>query len=129
MSKRVRDAGTAEDYGVHRRIKELRRTLKLPQTKFAAAIFISNGYLAKIELEHCPVNERLISLITSRFGVNVSWLKTGEGAMFKRVASGTSAEKLERLVTVFNELYPDFQDHVLNQMEELLVLQDSKKAG
>jgi hypothetical protein len=29
------------------------------------------------------VNERLISLITSRFGVNVSWLKTSEGAMFK----------------------------------------------
>ncbi|MDR3338225.1 MAG: hypothetical protein LBT16_13585 [Treponema sp.] len=35
-------------YGVHRRIRELRHTLKLSQVKFAAAIFISNGYLVKV---------------------------------------------------------------------------------
>ncbi|MDR3337697.1 MAG: helix-turn-helix transcriptional regulator [Treponema sp.] len=114
-------------YGVHRRIKKLRHTLKLSQVKFAAAIFISNGYLAKIELEHCPVNERLISLISSKFDVNDSWLRSGEGAMFKRAAPGTSAEKQERMIKVFNELYPNFQDHILKQMEELLVLQDSRK--
>jgi transcriptional regulator with XRE-family HTH domain len=127
MPKQAQAMDTNDPYGVHRRVKELRHTLKLSQVKFAAAIFISNGYLAKIELEHCPVNERLISLISSKFDVNDAWLRSGEGPMFRRAAPGTSAEKQERMIKVFNELYPNFQDHILRQMEELLVLQDSRK--
>jgi transcriptional regulator with XRE-family HTH domain len=123
----AQDLDTSDQFGVHRRIRELRHTLKLSQVKFAAAIFISNGYLAKIELEHCPVNERLICLISAKFDVNDSWLKSGKGAMFKHAVLGTSVEKQERMIKVFNELYPNFQDHILKQMEELLVLQDSRK--
>jgi hypothetical protein len=47
--------------------------------------------------------------------------------MFKHTVPGTSMEKQERMIKVFNELYPNFQDHILKQMGELLVLQDSRK--
>jgi transcriptional regulator with XRE-family HTH domain len=113
------------DYGCNRRIKELRHTLNLSQVKFAAAIHISNGYQARIELEHCPVNDRLIALVTGAFDVSERWLRTGEGEIFRKpVLPCTSpAERLERMTAVFSDLYPEFQDYILNQIDELLVLQ------
>jgi hypothetical protein len=63
------------------------------------------------------------------FIANEVWLKSGEGAMFTRAASqpSTPAEKLERMTAVFNELYPEFQDYILNQIDQLIVLQDLKR--
>jgi transcriptional regulator with XRE-family HTH domain len=117
------------DYGLNRRIKELRHTLKLSQVKFAAAIHISNGYQARIELEQCPVNERLIALITAAFDVNEHWLRSGEGGMFRKPAQlcTTPAERLERMGAVFSDLSPEFQDYILNQIDQLLVLQKPRR--
>jgi hypothetical protein len=55
-------------------------------------------------------------LISLTFGVNEKWLKTGEGDMFFK----TLGEKLQRMVTLFNELPPRFQDYVMLQIEQLL---------
>ena len=112
-----------------KRIKELRNILKLSQVKFAEAIHISKGYQAEIELGNYPVNDRVIALIAAAFNVNEAWLRNGEGAMFTRAATppSTPAEKLERMTTVFNELYPEFQDYILNQIDQLIVLQNLKR--
>jgi transcriptional regulator with XRE-family HTH domain len=113
------------DYGLNRRIKELRHTLKLSQVKFAAAVHISNGYQAQIELEQCPVNDRLIALVAAAFDVNERWLRTGEGGMLRKPAlfCASPEERLERMTAVFGDLYPEFQDYILNQIDQLLVLQ------
>jgi hypothetical protein len=55
-------------------------------------------------------------LISLTFGVNEKWLKTGEGDMF----FSTPGEKLQRMVTLFNELPPRFQDYAMQQIEQLL---------
>jgi transcriptional regulator with XRE-family HTH domain len=111
---------------VYERIKQLRSALKLSQVKFAREIHISNGYLAEIELNHCPVNKRIIALIAAAFSVNESWLQTGEGSMFKLTSPlcQTSAQRFERMTQLFNGLYPEFQDYILNQIDQLLRLQD-----
>ncbi|MDR2479993.1 MAG: helix-turn-helix domain-containing protein, partial [Treponema sp.] len=93
---------------VSERIKLVRKTLKLSQVEFARAIYISNGYIAELECEHRRVNDRIIHLISLTFGVNEKWLKTGEGEMFYK----TPGEKLRRMVSLFNELPPKFQDYV-----------------
>jgi transcriptional regulator with XRE-family HTH domain len=105
---------------INERIKELRNTLKLSQRAFAKAIYVSNGYLAGIELGHNEVKDRLIHLISSAFSVNKHWLLTGEGRMF----NSTPKEKLERITSLFNELYPEYQDFVLRQIDELIELQN-----
>jgi transcriptional regulator with XRE-family HTH domain len=115
------------DTSINERVKELRHTLKLTQAKFSAAIHISKGYQALLELGTYPVHDRLIALITQAFGVNEGWLRTGEGPMFRRPVPDTSAEKLERMAEVFGELYPEFQDFILNQIDRLLVLQDLRR--
>jgi transcriptional regulator with XRE-family HTH domain len=88
----------------------------MSQVDFAKAIYISNGYIAELECEHRRVNDRIIHLISMTFGVNEKWLKTGDGEMF----FSTSGEKLQRMVSLFNELPPKFQDYAMLQIEQLL---------
>ena len=100
------------------RIRHIRKTLNMSQVEFAKAIYISNGYIAELECEHRRVNDRIIHLISLTFGVNEKWLKTGEGDMFYK----TPGEKLQRIVGLFNELPPKFQDYVMQQIEQLLLV-------
>ncbi|MCL2599883.1 MAG: helix-turn-helix domain-containing protein [Treponema sp.] len=101
---------------VNERIKELRASLKLSQTEFAKAIFVSNGYIAEFETGKRRVNDRIVHLISLTFGVSEAWLKHGTGGMFFT----TPAEKLQRLTSLFNDLPPRFQDYVMIQIEQLL---------
>jgi transcriptional regulator with XRE-family HTH domain len=101
---------------IGKRIKQIRQTLNMSQVEFAKAIYISNGYIAELECEHRRVNDRIIHLISLTFGVNEKWLRAGEGDMFYQ----TSGEKLQRMVSLFNELPPQFQDYVMLQIEQLL---------
>jgi len=85
-------------------------------------VYISYGYLSEIETGHKEVKPRLIHLIANTFSVNSQWLLNGEGRMF----NSTPEEKMERMVRLFNELYPEYQDFVLRQIDELIELQNTK---
>jgi len=101
---------------ISKRIRHVRQTLNMSQVEFAKSIYISNGYIAELECEHRKVNDRIIHLISLTFGVNEKWLRTGEGDMFFK----TPGEKLQRMVSLFSELPPKFQDYVVTQIEQLL---------
>ena len=105
-----------------KRIRLLRKTLEISQVEFAKAIKISNGYIAELECEHRRVNDRIAHLISLTFGVNENWLKTGEGEMFFK----TPDEKLQRMMNLFKELPPEFQDYMIKQTEALLNVTNSK---
>jgi len=90
----------------------------MSQVEFSKAIYISKGYIAELECEHRKVNNRILHLISLTFGVSEKWLKTGEGDMF----FNTPGEKLQRMVSLFNELPPKFQDYAMTQIEQLLKL-------
>jgi len=105
---------------VNERIREVRCALKLSQRAFAKAVYVSNGYLADIELGHNEVKDRLVHLISTTFSVNKHWLLTGQGRMF----NSTPEEKMERITSLFNELYPEYQAFVLRQIDELIELQN-----
>jgi transcriptional regulator with XRE-family HTH domain len=100
---------------INKRIVELRHALKLSQPVFAEKICISRGYIAHLELGHQPVNERIIKLICTTFGVNPIWLKTGEGLMFHDASNG----KIDEIVAIFKQLDPFFQDYFLNQLRQI----------
>ncbi len=110
---------------INMRIRQVRQTLGLSQAKFAKDISISNGYIAGIELEKRKVNDRIVKLICSAYGVNEDWLRTGEGELFD---SGPD-ERVKQAMAIFKALRPEFQDYVLRQIDALLELQNkvSKK--
>jgi len=95
----------------------------MSQIEFAKAIYISNGYIAELECEHRRINNRIIHLISLTFGVSEKWLKTGEGSMF----FSTPGEKIQRMVSLFNELPVKFQDYVMQQIEQLLKITADKE--
>jgi transcriptional regulator with XRE-family HTH domain len=110
---------------INERIKQLRKTLKLSQVEFAKAVFISNGYIAELESNNRNVNNRIVRLISLTFGVSEIWLKTGEGEMFFK----TPNEKLQRMITLFSELPPKFQDYAMVQIERLLAAVKEDRSG
>jgi transcriptional regulator with XRE-family HTH domain len=107
---------------VNERIKEIRLALKQSQREFAQSVYISNGYLSEIETGHKEVKPRLVQLIANAFSVNTHWLLSGEGRMF----NSTPEEKMQRMIGLFNELYPEYQDFVLRQIDELIELQNTR---
>lgn len=107
---------------VNERIKQVRQYLKLSQAKFAKNLCLSSGYIAGIELEKRRANDRIVRLVSITYGVNEEWLKTGSGAMYDRVSNA----RIEQTMKIFRELKPEFQDHVLRLMENLIDLQDAR---
>jgi transcriptional regulator with XRE-family HTH domain len=105
---------------INERIKKIRLALNKSQREFAKLVYISNGYLSEIETGHKEVKARLIHIISNTFSVNSHWLLNGEGNMF----NSTPERKMERMIGLFNELYPEYQDFVLRQIDELIGLQN-----
>jgi transcriptional regulator with XRE-family HTH domain len=107
---------------VNERIRQLRKALDLSQIDFSKAIRVSNSYTGEIENGHRAANDRIIRLICLTFGASENWLKTGEGEMF----SSSQAEKRERILGLFDELNPHFQEFALSVVDRLLLLQNQK---
>jgi len=103
---------------VSERIKHLRKSLKMSQAEFAQALFLSNGYVADLEMGNKKANNRIIRLISLSFGVDETWLKSGIGNMFLK----GQTDKLQRMTSLFNDLPPKFQDYVMIQIEQLLAV-------
>jgi transcriptional regulator with XRE-family HTH domain len=105
---------------VNNRVKLIRESLKLSQVQFSRVLSLSSGYLAGVETARRKVNDRLVKLICSAFKVNEKWLKSGSGEMFNR---GPDTE-FTKLVSLYKELNPQFQEYILKQIGLLLEIQD-----
>jgi transcriptional regulator with XRE-family HTH domain len=94
----------------------------LSQAKFAEKIKISTSYMGSIEMGIRRVNDRLIKIISMTFGINETWLKSGQGKMFDDVEDF----KLNQVVAIFKKLDLSFQDYVIKQLDMLMELQGQK---
>ncbi|MDR2364211.1 MAG: helix-turn-helix transcriptional regulator [Spirochaetaceae bacterium] len=110
--------------GLGTRLIELRSALGLTQEKFAEKIRVSKGYMSSLEQGHRELNFRLIKLIADTFGVNETWLATGEGVMF---VNKKNIELME-IVDLFNKLHPDLRPLVIEQLKILLKI-NNKSIG
>ncbi|MDR2303353.1 MAG: helix-turn-helix transcriptional regulator [Treponema sp.] len=108
---------------VNRRIRQARQALNMTQTDFSKAIYVSNGYTAEIENGHRAANDRIIRLISLTFGVSETWLKTGEGEMFH----ASPIKRKEKILSLFDELNPGFQEYALSVIDQLIKLQKDEK--
>jgi transcriptional regulator with XRE-family HTH domain len=111
------------DYSINDRLKQARLALNLSQRAFAQGVFLkSAGYYGDIETRRIEVNERIIELVSSIYGVNKVWLRTGKGQMFdKKIDS-----QLEEMTILFNQLNTHFKGYVLAQTKQLVKLQNIK---
>jgi len=100
------------------RIRQLRQTINLTQTKFAERIGISASYVAEIELGNKPANDRTMRLISMEYNVDEHWLRTGEGRMYDENAD----INIVKITSLFKSLSPQFQECALIQLGALAEL-------
>lgn len=105
---------------ISQRIKQIRETLDLSQRNFSMNLSLSHSYIAGVESKTLKVNSRLIKLIVSEFGVNETWLLTGEGEMF----GPNSDEKFTKLVGLFKGLSKKNQELIYQIIEILLKMEN-----
>lgn len=75
------------------RLKKLRDENGLSQSDFGKRIGLSQSQYSKLELGNGVVQDRHIIAICSQFGVNETWLRTGEGDMWQE----DDADLLDRM--------------------------------
>lgn len=110
------------------RLKELRKTLDLTQQEFADKIGVKRNTIAQYESGRNAPIDAVITLICRTYGVNETWLRTGEGEMFqpksrndelldyaRRIAEGDPGSIQAQLLTVMTRL-TDAQWEVLAQV-------------
>jgi transcriptional regulator with XRE-family HTH domain len=114
--------GEAGGLNVNQRMKLLRKELKLTQNEFAKMISVSQTLINYIEQEKRTVNDRLIRLICDSFDVNPRWLKTGAGDRY----NSEKGVRVTKLLALFGNLKPRYQEFVLNQVDQFLKMQEEE---
>lgn len=111
------------------RVRELRKTLKLSQTKFGEKLGVSKDVIVNIELERVELKELMLNLICKTYNVNPLWLTEGKGDMFFEVAESflddlaieyelTDIEK--KIVSNFVKLPPDERLQVIETIKKII---------
>ena len=109
---------------INDRIKKVRHELNLSQLKFSKEIFLTPGHYANLELNNRKVNRRIIKIVSVIYNVREEYLKTGTEPMFSKAPD----LKLQRMVSIFQELPDEYKDYILQQIEQLKKLRQ-KTAG
>jgi transcriptional regulator with XRE-family HTH domain len=104
-------------------MKVLRKTLKVTQKEFAMVLAVSQSQIASMETGEREVSSRTVKQLCDSFDVNIQWLRTGEGDMFvhKRDFPYT------KLMALFVNLEPRYQDFILNAIDQFLAMQDEER--
>jgi len=87
----------------------------MTQAEFAAKLEMVQNSYSKIETGENSLTEKNIFLICLIFGVNESWLRTGEGEMFNPVSKPRDEDE-KKLLKMFRRLSPEMRAFVLRKI-------------
>jgi transcriptional regulator with XRE-family HTH domain len=111
------DRGNRMITKIQDRLIAVREALEITQRDFCRGIYVSQSYYAQIESGKRPVNDRIIALVCSQYGVSKEYLATGKGAMFRENLSNL---QLQQLLEIMNELEPPFREYIILQVKQLV---------
>ncbi|MCL2190894.1 MAG: helix-turn-helix transcriptional regulator [Treponema sp.] len=98
------------------RIAKVREALGLTQKDFCTGIFVSHTYFSNIENGNRKVNDRIIALICSQYGVTREYLLEGKGEMF---SDDLADIQLSQLLEIFAKLEKPFKEYIVLQVKQL----------
>jgi transcriptional regulator with XRE-family HTH domain len=109
---------------INDRIIAVRTALGLTQKEISKGIFVSQSYYANLEQKCRPVNDRIIALLCSQYGVSKEYLTTGKLPMF---SEKLAENQLNELLDIFDKLNPLFRDYILLQIKSLYEVQNKQQ--
>lgn len=98
------------------RLIKIRESLGLSQKEFCKGIYVSQTYYSNIENGNKKINDRVIALITSQYGVNKEYLLNGKGEIF---TENLPDIHLNQLLEIFNDLEKPFKEFILQVVKQL----------
>ena len=101
---------------MNERIKKLRKSLGLTQQEFSDRIKVKRNTVATYEMGRSMPSDAAISLICREFNVNETWLRTGEGDMFKPV---NRDQEIADFMADILKGEPDFRTKLISVMARL----------
>ena len=101
---------------MNERIKKLRKSLGLTQQEFSDRIKVKRNTVATYEMGRSMPSDAAISLICREFNVNETWLRTGEGDMFKPV---NRDQEIADFMADILKGEPDFRTKLISVMSRL----------
>jgi transcriptional regulator with XRE-family HTH domain len=113
------------DLTINQRVKDLRKMLKLTQKSFARILAVSQSQIASIETGERTVNSRTVRQICDSFDVNSHWLRAGGGEVFVQKRDA----RLTKLLSLFVNLEPRYQDFILNAIDQFYEMQEEEQKG
>lgn len=78
------------------RIKELRKSLGLNQTEFGARLGVASSTIAGYENGYRDVSDAIVRSVCREFDCSETWLRTGEGEMFRPLSREAELGRLIR---------------------------------
>lgn len=125
---------------INERFRLLRETKGLSQEDFASRIHRTRSEIKNIEYGKTTPKEEVIQSVCAAYGVNESWLRTGEGEIFKPVSKdaelaaflgdimhGESADFRRRLVAALARFGPEeweLLERMVNHLAEEIKKED-----
>ena len=101
------------------RIKQLRKALNLTQVEFAKKIGQTCGSISNYENGKYNPSASVLRLIASEYKVNLEWLKTGDGEMFKADERMLS-ERDKLIIERISKLSEEYQAEVIRVLKSML---------
>lgn len=92
---------------MNERIKELRKALNLSQEKFGERLGIKKNTVSQLENGINNVTDTTLKLICREFGVNASWLISGDGEMFANKGDEDVLARIDYILTGEDSLAKD----------------------
>lgn len=68
---------------MYKRLATVRKDLELTQAEFGEKLNLTRSTIANIETGHRDLTERTIADVCRVFNVNETWLRTGDGPMYR----------------------------------------------
>lgn len=125
---------------INERFRLLRETKGLSQEDFASRIHRTRSEIKNIEYGKTTPKEEVIQSVCAAYGVNESWLRTGEGEIFKPVSKdaelaaflgeimhGETADFRRRLVAALARFGPEeweLLERMVNHLAEEIKKED-----
>ena len=107
------------------RIKQLRESLLLTQQDFANLIKVSRSYLGNIESCAKEPSFNFIQSLIETTEVNLNWVITGEGEMYRRPAN--QAPTIEEIDKNLKGLTEGQRQEILSRTDEMLLINTMRK--
>ena len=85
------------------RLKSLRKSLHLSQAEFGEKLGVSRDVISNFENGRVELKDNFIQLICLKFSINETWLRTGEGDMYRKTTSERLDEIAEELQLTPNQ--------------------------